>query len=185
MASGVGRGRLDGHWIDVDRGDRREPEAHARDCENAGAAADVEEGAALGGRREELDAEPRRRMRTGAERAAGVDHDRASGIGCLLPGRPNPEPADGDRVMEAPPRVLPSPRHRLHHGIRELTEERIDVRNRNVGRELDHVAVHDLLEPGRHKLEKPRPDRLDLVAEGADGEAPEVAHAAPSNGNRV
>ena len=174
---GVGHRRLDGDGIDVDRHDRREPEAHARDRENARAAADVEEGAALGGRREELDAEPRRRMRTGAERTAGVDHDRASGIGCLLPGRPDPEPPDGDRVMEGPPRVLPSLRHRLHHGIRELAEERIDVRNRDVGSKLDHVAVHDLLEPGRHELEEPRPDRLGLVAEGADGEAPEVAHA--------
>ena len=90
---GVGQRRLDGDGIDVDRDDRREPEAHARDRENARAAADVEQGAALGGRREELDAEPRRRMRTGAERAAGVDHDRASGIGRLLPGRPDPEPA--------------------------------------------------------------------------------------------
>ena len=124
-------------------------------------------------------------MRTGAERAAGVDHDRASGIGRLLPGRPDPEPPDGDRVMEGPPRVLPSLRHRLHDGIRELAEKRIDVRNRDVGRQLDHVAVHDLLEPGRHELEEPCPDRLGLVAEGADGEAPEVAHAAPSNGNRV
>ena len=59
------------------------------------------------------------------------------------------------------------------------------MRNRDVGSKLDHVAVHDLLEPGRHELEEPRPDRLGLVADGADGEAPEVAHAAPSNGNRV
>ena len=185
LAVGVGHRRLDGDRIDVDRDDRREPEAHARDREDARAAADVEEGAALGGRREELDAEPRRRMRTGAERAAGVDHDRPSGIGRLLPGRPDPEPADGDRVMEAPPRVLPSLRHGLYDGTRELAEKRIDVGDRDVGRQLDHVAVHDLLEPGRHELEEPCPDRLGLVAEGADGEAPKVAHAAPSNGNRV
>ena len=81
--------RVDRERVEVERDDRREPEPRAGDREHAGAAADVEERAA---RKvdEQLEAEPRRRMRAGAERPGRVDDDRQQ-PGCgLLPGRARP-----------------------------------------------------------------------------------------------
>ena len=53
-------------------------------------------------------AEPGRGMRAGAERTAGVDHDRERLGRRLLPRRPDPERADPDRVVELAPAVLPA-----------------------------------------------------------------------------
>ena len=61
-------------------------------------------------------------MRTGAEGAARVDHDRGlAGVG-LLPRRPDPEPARAHRTVERAPAVLPARLHRRHLGGGERGE---------------------------------------------------------------
>ena len=99
--------RLDGQRVVVEREHGPVPDLRGRDREDAGAAADVEEAPARLGE-QELEAEARRRVRPGAERAAGVDHDRdRAGVG-LLPGRADPERADAHRPVECAPAVLPA-----------------------------------------------------------------------------
>ena len=65
---------------------------------------------------QQLEAQPRRRVRAGAERAPGVDHDlgHAGPHRRLLPRRPHVElPADEDRHVEALPALLPVVGHLL------------------------------------------------------------------------
>ena len=68
------------------------PSRAAGDREHARAAADVEQRPAARELGEQLDAEPRRRVGTGAERAARVDDDGARRIGRRLPRRADPDP---------------------------------------------------------------------------------------------
>ena len=93
--------------LEVDADDRREAEQRGGDREHARAAADVEQ-ARRGELEQELEAEPRRRVRAGAERAARVDDDRERVGGRRLPRRPDPERADPDRPVELAPAVLPA-----------------------------------------------------------------------------
>ena len=106
VVGGVPLGRLDGLGIEVECPHGREAELRGRDREDAGAAADVEHASPLLAL-EQLQAELRRRMAAGAERAARVDHDRERvGVG-LLPGWADPERADANRLVELAPAVLP------------------------------------------------------------------------------
>ena len=106
VVGGVPLGRLDRLRVEVERQHGLEAELRGRDREHAGAAADVEHAAPLLGL-EQLEAELRRRMPAGAERAARIDHDRDRVPVRLLPRRADPEPADADGLVELPPAVLP------------------------------------------------------------------------------
>ena len=67
--------------------DRREAELRGGDREHARSAADVEQAARLE-LLQQLEREPRRRMRAGAERAARIDHDRLDAGGAASHGGP-------------------------------------------------------------------------------------------------
>jgi hypothetical protein len=141
----IPRRRVDRGRIDVERDDRRVAEAHGRDRDHAGAATGIEHAR----RRElgdELDAQPCRRVRPGAERATRIDHhwDRAGRR--LLPRRPDPEPADQHAAMEVAPPLLPA---RL-----DVLDERVRRRLRvRVGDELELRTERTLLETLREALE--------------------------------
>ena len=102
--------RLDRRLVDVDADDRLVAELARRDREHARAAADVEQARPLQ-RLDQLEAELRRRVRTGSEREPGVDHDRHETGRGPLPRRPDPERADLDRAVEAHPLALPAVGH--------------------------------------------------------------------------
>ena len=57
---------------------------------------------------QQLEAEPRRRVGAGAERAARIDHDRERASRRRLPRRADPERPDSDRPVELAPAVLPA-----------------------------------------------------------------------------
>ena len=99
--------RLDGDRIVVECVHRCEAELRPRDGEHAGAAPDVEQRAVrqLG---EQLEAEPRRRMCAGSERAAGLDDDDQGALRRLLPRRADPERSDPDAVVKLAPAILPA-----------------------------------------------------------------------------
>src|SRR5204863_10087478 len=71
---------------------RRADHAHSR------AAADIEQGCSVE-LADQLEAKPRRRMRTGGEGPAGVDRDRFTGARFLLPWRHDPEAARAHRPV--------------------------------------------------------------------------------------
>ena len=99
------------------------PSLAAGDREHARPAADVEQAARLLPQ-QQLQAEPRRRVRAGAERAPGVDHDRGRvGVG-LLPRRADPERADANRAVELPPALLPAGLDVGRRGAAERLPER-------------------------------------------------------------
>ena len=83
-------GRLERDVVDVDRTHGREAELRRGDGEDAGAAADVEQARRLDVL-QQLEAEPRRRVRARAERAAGIDDDGDRLGRRLLPRWPDPE----------------------------------------------------------------------------------------------
>ena len=102
---------------------------------------------------QQLEAEPRRRVRAGAERAAGVDHDRERVAGRRPPTAARPRAADADRPVERAPPVLPA---RLDVGGARAAEERPDALlagGVRVGGELDAVRPVDLLEALGEELE--------------------------------
>ena len=166
--------RLDRGLLDVDAEDRGEPEQRGRDREHAGAAADVEQGAALE-LLQELQAEPGRRVRAGAERAAGVDDDREGIVRRRLPRRSDPERADAHRLVERPPPVLPA---RLHvRGARAAEEvpETLLAARIGVGGELDPLRAVDLLEALGEQLEHDRARLLEPLRPHLDGDSAQAA----------
>src|SRR5438067_2355068 len=98
----VGEGDADRVVVDVDRHDRPEAELCRGDREHSRPTADVEQASRLD-LLQQLEREPRRRMRAGPEGAARVDHDRRHVVGRLFPGRPDPEAPDDDPVVELTP----------------------------------------------------------------------------------
>src|SRR5581483_6097568 len=92
--------------VEVDRGHRRETELGRGDGEDARPAPDVEEARRLHVL-QELEAEPRRRMRSGAEGATGIDHDCDRVRARLLPRGTDPAATDPHAVVESAPAVLP------------------------------------------------------------------------------
>src|SRR4029450_6827500 len=99
-------GRLARSGLEVEGVDRRKAELGRRDREDARAAAHVDQasGLELG---QELEAEPRGRVRPCAERAARVDDHRDAFGRRLLPRRPDPQWPDPDRLVELAPSLLP------------------------------------------------------------------------------
>ena len=106
VVGGVPLGRLDRLRVEVEREHRLEAELCGRNREDAGAAPDVEHAPAVLAR-EQLEAQLGRRVPTGPECAARIDHDRDRPFVRLLPRRPDPERADADGLVELPPAVLP------------------------------------------------------------------------------
>ena len=161
--------------VDVARVDGCEPEAQRRDRQDAGATAEVEQRAARGEGREQLERGERGRVAPGPERAAGIDHDRGDAGGCALPRRPDPEAAgDHAAAMELAPALGP------------VALDRLDLPGAEVGRQLvGRCGVRDdlqppialeLLEPARKERARPRTERLDRLGslrartrQGADG----------------
>src|SRR5437762_1916710 len=85
------------------RGDRGgKAQLRRGDHEHSRAAADIEQGCSVE-LADQLEAKPRRRMRTGAEGPAGVDHDRFTGARFLLPWRHDPEAARAHRPVKMLP----------------------------------------------------------------------------------
>ena len=142
----------------VDRDDGREPEPRRGDGEDARAAARVEQARRARVARQQLDAGARRRMRSRAERATGVDDDRGLAGGRRNPGRPDPQPAGTARAVELLPAVLPPGRDRLGDARRE--NARADVRLARqrpcTRRARCDPSRSTLLEAGREALEQPR-----------------------------
>ena len=116
---------------------------------------------------QELEAEPRRRVRPGAERAAGVDHDRdRAGVG-LLPRRADPERADAHRPVECAPAVLPALLDVGRARAAEGRPEPLLAARVGVGDQLDAAGGLPLLEALGEELEHQRAAVLGL--RGADG----------------
>ena len=109
--------------------DRLEAELRSSDREHARAAADVEQAGRLE-LLQQLEREPRRRMRTRAEGPAGIDDDRLGSRRRLLPRRTDPEAPDDDAVVERAPAVLPArparrrPRRRRTRGAARRNRRR-------------------------------------------------------------
>src|SRR2546422_7753302 len=96
-------------------------------------------------------------MRSGAEGAAGVDDDSERIRIRLFPRRPDPERADADRLVEAPPPILPAVRNLDGDcpAPERLPEPLLPARIR-VRRELEAVGAVELLEAGWKELEHHR-----------------------------
>ena len=167
---GVRARRLDRRLLDVDRDDGREAEQRGRDREDAGAAADVEQRAWL-----ELlqrgETELCRRVRPGAERAPGIDHDDECVVVRRFPRRPDPEAADAHRPVEGAPPVLPAA---LDVGGSPAAEERphaLLAGGVGVGGELDAALAVDLLEALGEELEHRRARLLGALVADLDRDA--------------
>src|SRR5205814_2364356 len=107
------------------------------------------------GEREQVgQAEPRRRMRSGAECAAGIDDDGECVRIRLLPRRPDPERPDADRLVKAPPSILPAAGNldRDRPAPERLPEPLLPARICVRG-ELEAIGTVELLEAGRKELE--------------------------------
>ena len=141
------------------------PELRRRDREHAGAAADVEHAARFL-REQELEAEARRRVRAGAEGAAGVHDDGQRVCRRLLPRRADPERPDPGAAVKRSPPILPP---RLELGRARRGEGRKHAEPRvGVGGELDLVPTLFLLEALRRQFDEARPQLLDLGTRDAD-----------------
>src|SRR5438105_5591478 len=169
---GVASGRLDRDRIVVDGEHRPEAEPGRRDRDHSGPAAHI--GQAL--RRklpEQLEAEPRGGVSPGAERAAGIDHDRLRVSRSGLPRRADPELADPNRPVKIAPAILPARGNVSGRDRAEGSPEALLAAGVGVRRELDAVRKVSLLEPLREELE--HDGARDLGAAGRDdrGDAPE------------
>jgi hypothetical protein len=126
-----------------DRGDR----------EDSRAASDVDDAAELL-LEEELEAEARRRVRARPERASWIDDDGDGSGRRRLPGRPDPEWADLDGVVELAPPIFPT--------VGDLGYERAGESGEHpfgagpVGRELDGLDALRFLEALGRELDEPR-----------------------------
>ena len=173
-------GHLDGDRVVVDRHDRIEAEAGSGDREHPRAAADVEYRSAAFLRREQLDAETGRRMRTGAEGTTGVDHDRPLRIRRSEPRWPEPETTGLDGTVERAPGVLPAVVDGRSLRLAEAIEQGGAVPLVDVDGELDGpTGKGALLDPGRDEVEQLDTPGLDVVVRRPECDTPET-HARPS-----
>ena len=170
---GVRARRVHRGGLHVDTVDRIEAEPSGADRQNARTTADVEQRPWLDVLKQ-LQAQLRGRMRTGAERATGVDHDRERPGGRLLPGRPDPEAADLDRPVERLPAVLPAILDVGRLGGAEHVPDALLARRVGVGDQLRRAHVLDLFEPVGEECEHRRARLLDARVADLDGDAAEA-----------
>jgi hypothetical protein len=114
---------------------------------------------------EELEAEPRRWVRSGSERATRVDDDGDGVSRRLLPGRANPEWTDPDRPVKLAPAVLPT----VCNLAGACTRKRGDYTQRGVAVCRELVAC--LLESLGRQLDEARAQLLELLTRDADRRA--------------
>ena len=104
---------------------------------------------------QQLEAEARRRVRAGAERAARVDDDRDRAGRRLLPRRPDPERADPDRPVELAPAILPARLDLLERARRRTPARAAPRRPRRCTRRARRRRrASTLLEALREELEQ-------------------------------
>ena len=171
---GVLERRRDRRLFDVDAEHRRETEQRRCDGQHAGSAADVEERARLE-LLQEPEAELRRRMRAGAERAPRVDDDGERVVVGPQPRRPDPQAADADGTVEAPPAVLPPGLDVGSLAVSEEVPEPLLARRVGVGDELDAGRGLDLFEALREELDHRRARLLGAFVPDLHGDAAEQA----------
>ena len=121
---GILASHLDRDRVDVAGVDGHEPEAQRRDREHARAAAEVEQRAAGGERREQLERGERGRVAPGPERAAGIDRrPQAMPAGARSHGGPTQRPpAINPAVMELAPALGPVALDRNPHERPKLAD---------------------------------------------------------------
>jgi hypothetical protein len=86
-------------------------------------------------------------MRSRPERAAGIDHHGNEARRRLLPRRADPEPSDGDAVVEGAPRALPAVRYLF--GLDDVEPDRLLVG-------VDREGAVELLDPLREDVQQER-----------------------------
>ena len=178
VRGGVSQRLLDGDGIDVKRAHGPVAEPPRRDGQDARPAPDVEHArrAELGPKLdEELEAEPRRGMPAGPERARRLDHDRDHVLRRRLPRRPDPERADANGPVELPPALLPAIRDLGLDGAWEDAPNRGRSGLLGVPRELDRAVAIPLLEAGRKELDERRARDLRLARRDLDRDPAEPA----------
>ncbi len=164
---------IDGAF-DVDREHRREAEQRGGDREHAGAAADVEQRAGLE-LLQQLEAELRRRVRAGAERAAGVDDDGERVVRRLSHGGPIQSRPTRTGRWKVAPAVLPAVLDVGGVAHPEDVPEALLARRVGVGHQLDAAPLLDLLEALGEELDHHRAGLLGAVAADLHRDAPEPA----------
>ena len=132
----------------------RKPSRGRGDPEDARAAADVEQRPTSPELCEQFDAEPRRRVRTGAERATRVDDDGARRIGGRLPRRADPDSGHLDRPVERAPGVLPAVLDRFDGRARQARAHGLERVAVHEDGELDAVLDVPLLEALRRERDE-------------------------------
>ena len=166
--------RRDRGLLDVDAEHGVEPEQPRRDREHAGAAADVEQRSRLDGL-QQVEAELRRRMRAGAERAPGVDDDDERVRRRFHPRRADPEAAGADRLVEGAPAVFPAGLDVGAVTRAEEVPEALLARRVRVGRQLDTGALLHLFEALREELDHRRASVLGAFVSHLHGDATQSA----------
>ena len=178
VVGGVPFGRLDRLRIEVEREHRLETELCRGDREDAGTAADVEHAPPLLAG-QQLEAELRRRVPAGSERAARIDHDRDRAVVGLLPRRPDPERADADRLVELPPAVLPVVLDQGRRGAAERLPDPFLAGRVRVRGELEPALAFDLLEALREELDHHRARLFGPSVGDGHRDAAQERHADP------
>ena len=171
-------GRADGLQLVVDAGDRAPAELGRGDRQDAGAAAEVHDAGGVGRVLDgfvgqQLEAEPRRVVRAGPERLAGIDDQVHQVVAGGLPRRADVEPAgDLDRPVELAPAVGPVVGDLGRDDLdQRAARGRLDVRQvrqlarRAVDRVLDEaVGQIGLLHPARRQLQQLGEDDVGVLA---------------------
>ncbi len=164
---------FNGDRINVDGMHRVEAEADGSDRDHSRAAARVENPPSWLPR-EQLDAGTRRRVSTGSESAAGIDHDGEISRGRGLPRRTDPEAARPLSVVELTPTLTPARLDGCCSRARERVGDLEDSDLVGIDGELDRGASIDLLEAFRGEPEQARSCRLRVDRVDLDRDAEEA-----------
>ena len=135
---------------------------------------DVEQAAALEAA-QQVDAELRRGMRSGAERAARVDHHCGQVGRRRLPRWADPDPTRRHRAVEGAPRVLPPGGDGVAVAFGNTARIRLSP-GRRVGDELQAACSLDLLEPLGMQVEHHAPACLGRLGADADHDTQQLVH---------
>src|SRR3954447_7688267 len=114
-------------------------------------------------------------MCAGAERPRRVDHDRGCIRGGVVPGRPDPEWPEPDRLVKRLPAIAPVGGDVLTaYGSEGMPQTLLAARIR-ISDELDPVGPIDFLETLREELEHLGPCFFDALGRDCDGDASQDA----------